>query len=123
MGKVNLSINGKQYALGCDDGEEERLTLLGNMLDTRVTQLADQFGQIGDLRLMVMAGITMLDEMEDLRAGRDASISDETRKIEQESQASLELAQLTEETAVGEMNAAAKALEELAARLSSQSSV
>ena len=123
MGKVNLSINGKQYALGCDDGEEERLTLLGNMLDTRVTQLADQFGQIGDLRLMVMAGITMLDEMEDLRAGRDASISDETRKIEQESQASLESAQLTEETAVGEMNAAAKALEELAARLSSQSSV
>ena len=123
MGKVNLNINGKQYALGCDDGEEERLTLLGNMLDTRVTQLADQFGQIGDLRLMVMAGITMLDEMEDLRAGRDASISDETRKIEQESQASLELAQLTEETAVGEMNAAAKALEELAARLSSQSSV
>ena len=123
MGKVNLSINGKQYALGCDDGEEERLTLLGNMLDTRVTQLADQFGQIGDLRLMVMAGITMLDEMEDIRANRDASISDETRKIEQESQASLELAQLTEETAVGEMNAAAKALEELAARLSSQSSV
>ena len=121
MGKVNLSINGKQYALGCDDGEEERLTLLGNMLDTRVTQLADQFGQIGDLRLMVMAGITMLDEMEDIRANRDASISDETRKIEQESQASLELAQLTEETAVGEMNAAAKALEELAARLSSQS--
>ena len=119
MAKVSLSINGKQYALGCDEGEEERLTHLGNLLDSKVTQLADQFGQIGDLRLMVMAGITMLDEMEDLRASRDASISEETRKIERDSQAAFEWAQVTEESAVNELNSAAKALEDLAERLSS----
>ena len=123
MAKVSLRINGKQYALGCDDGEEERLTNLGNQLNTRVTQLADQFGQIGDLRLMVMAGITMLDEMEDLRVSRDASISEETRKIEREGQAALELAQVTESTAVEELNSTSKALEDLAARLNSQTPV
>ena len=119
MAKVSLRINGKQYALGCDEGEEERLTHLGNLLDSTVTQLADQFGQIGDLRLMVMAGITMLDEMEDLRASRDASISEETRRIERDSQAAFELSQATEEGAVKELNSVAGALEELAARLSS----
>ena len=55
MAKVSLKINGKQYALGCDDGEEERLNHLGELLNEKVTMLANQFGQIGDLRLMVMA--------------------------------------------------------------------
>ncbi len=66
MGKVSININGRKYALGCDDGEEERLGGLGQRLDDRITGLANQFGQIGDLRLLVMAGITLLDELEDI---------------------------------------------------------
>jgi len=65
MAKINITVNGRRYALGCDDGEEARLQVLGQKLDKRVKDLANQFGQIGDLRLMVMAGITMLDELED----------------------------------------------------------
>ena len=33
MAKVSLNINGRKYALGCDDGEEERLMRLGQKLD------------------------------------------------------------------------------------------
>lgn len=65
MAKVNITVNGRRYALGCDDGEEARLQILGQKLDGRIKELANQFGQIGDLRLLVMAGITMLDELED----------------------------------------------------------
>lgn len=120
MAKVSLNINGKQYALGCDDGEEERLSHLGGLLNDKVTALANQFGQIGDLRLMVMAGLTMLDEMEDLRSDRDASISEATRTIERESQSALELAKATEGAAVNELNSAADALEKLVGRLDSE---
>ena len=120
MAKVSLNINGKQYALGCDDGEEERLSHLGSLLNDKVTQLANQFGQIGDLRLMVMAGITLLDEMEDLKSDRDASISDATRKIEVESLAALEQAKATENNAANELNSAADALEKLIARLNTE---
>ena len=120
MAKVSLKINGKQYALGCDDGEEERLNHLGELLNEKVTMLANQFGQIGDLRLMVMAGITMLDEMEDLKNDRDASISEATRVIEQESQSALELAQATEGKAVSDLNSAADAIEKLLGRLNAQ---
>ena len=120
MAKVSLNINGKQYALGCDDGEEERLHHLGSLLNDKVTLLANQFGQIGDLRLMVMAGITMLDEMEDLKADRDASISEATRAIEKESQSALELAQATEGKAVSDLNSAADAIEKLLGRLNAQ---
>lgn len=65
MARVSLTVNGRKYALGCDDGEETRLQRLGDQLDKRVTVLADQFGQIGDVRLLVMAGITLLDELDD----------------------------------------------------------
>ncbi len=65
MAKVNITVNGRRYALGCDDGEEERLLVLGQKFDNRIKELANQFGQIGDLRLLVMAGITMMDELED----------------------------------------------------------
>lgn len=118
MAKVNLNINGKQYALGCDDGEEDRLKYIGEKLDNKVTQLADQFGQIGDLRLMVMVGITLLDEIEDLRNEREASISEATRNLEQESQAALEKAAFKEGQAIDQLNAAAQALESMALRFS-----
>ncbi len=65
MAKISININGRRYLLGCDDGEEERLSILGQKLDSRVKALADQFGQIGDLRLLVMVGITLMDELED----------------------------------------------------------
>jgi len=116
MAKVNLNINGKQYALGCDDGEEDRLNRLGQELNNKVTQLADQFGQIGDLRLMVMAGITLMDEIEDLRHARESSISDATRSIERESQAALEQAHAKENEAIATLNSAAQALENMTLR-------
>ena len=120
MAKVSLNINGKQYALGCDDGEEEHLTRLGHLLDGKVTELADQFGQIGDLRLMVMAGITLLDEIDDLRRDRENSISEVTRNLERDSQAALEQAKLKEGQAVDQLNSAAQALENMALRFSSE---
>lgn len=66
MATVNFQVNGRAYALGCDDGEEERLTRLGQRLDARVRGLADQFGQLGDQRLLLMSAIALLDEQDEL---------------------------------------------------------
>ena len=96
MAKVNLNINGKVFSLGCNDGEEERLTHLGGLLNERVTGLANQFGQIGDLRLMVIAAITMLDEMEDLGGDQKAQVEKLTRDITAQSEAAISEARLSE---------------------------
>lgn len=74
MGRVSININGRKYGLGCEEGEEERLMRLGQKLDDRVNAMANQFGQIGDLRLLVMAGITLLDELEDLNVSVDSQV-------------------------------------------------
>jgi len=117
MAKVNLEINGRKYALGCDDGEEERLTRLGQKLDTRVRTLADQFGQIGDVRLLVMAGITMTDEMEELRENLEGAAETATAELRRETEDALAAAQKLEATAQKSEVSAADALADAARQI------
>ncbi|MGB3456261.1 MAG: cell division protein ZapA [Litorimonas sp.] len=117
MGKVSLNINGRAYGLGCEDGEEERLERLGRKLDTRVAQMAEQFGQIGDLRLLVMAGITLLDEMEDPQGSVEAQVEARVGEVARKLDAS-EAARLTlETTAVEHLMSAAKRIDRLAGQV------
>ncbi|MBL4870159.1 MAG: cell division protein ZapA [Robiginitomaculum sp.] len=117
MGKVSLEINGRKYALGCDDGEEERLENLGRKLDERVKLLANQFGQIGDLQLLVMAGIGMTDELEEV----SESVEDQARALSVEMQKKSEVAvasaQKSELNASSALADAAQRIEKLAEKL------
>lgn len=128
MGKVSLNINGRAYGLGCEAGEEERLERLGRRLDERVAQLAGQFGQIGDQQLLVMAGITLLDEMEDPNASAAtfetrlsearAEAARETEAARSEARMAAEQRGKTEVEAVESLLTAAERIERLAERLS-----
>lgn len=117
MGKVSLNINGRAYGLGCEAGEEERLTRLGQRLDARVAQMADQFGQIGDLRLLVMAGITLLDEIEDPESSVALQIEERTGDMTKKLDVATKARQSTEIEAVEGLMTAARRIERLAERL------
>jgi len=119
MAKVSLNINGRKYSLGCDEGEEERLMRLGQQLDERVKILANQFGQIGDLRLLVMAGITMTDQLEELSEGVEGRAEAMASEIRQESAAAVTAAAQNERRATDSLVDAARRIEKLADRLSS----
>lgn len=118
MGKVSLNINGRAYGLGCEDGEEARLTRLGEKLNARVMQMADQFGQIGDLRLLVMAGITLLDEMEDPESSVDAQVERRTKEMKDRLETESAARSKTEEQAVKGLMEAAERITRLSERLS-----
>jgi cell division protein ZapA len=49
--------------MACDEGQEEHLVSLGGLLNDKIDELRQAFGEIGDLRLAVMAGITVADEL------------------------------------------------------------
>ena len=66
MAQISVEINGRSYRMACDDGEEEHLLSLGQRFDAYIGRLRELFGEIGDQRLTVMAGITVIDEMTDL---------------------------------------------------------
>ncbi len=70
MGQVTLKINGYPYVLGCPDGQEAHLEALGAELDARVNSIRAQVGNLGEARLLAMAGIMLADELADARAGQ-----------------------------------------------------
>ena len=117
MGKVNISVNGRKYALGCDDGEESRLSLLGDKLDQRVRDLANQFGQIGDLRLLLMAGITMLDDLEDADDSVNQKVETLAADIRRAGEKAISDADKSEIAATESLLDAATRIERLAERL------
>ena len=63
MSHVNVTIHGRQYRMACEDGQEDHLTRLAKDLDQRIEQLKGSFGAIGDMRLIVMAALTIGDEL------------------------------------------------------------
>jgi len=63
MAQVSVTINGRQFRMTCEDGQEEHLEKLTRELDARIGGLRAKFGEIGDTRLTVMAAITVVDEL------------------------------------------------------------
>lgn len=122
MAKVNLEINGRKYALGCDDGEEVRLERLGQELDERIKGLANQFGQIGDLRLLVMAGITMTDEISEMQGAINEQAAALTADIRKNSDRAIREAEASQNSATDSLMSAAEQIEKLAASLNISSS-
>lgn len=62
MALVDIRINGREYRVACDDGQEQRLEKLAAFLDSRVSDLAEDLGQIGDARLMLLSALSVCDE-------------------------------------------------------------
>ncbi|VEJ44449.1 cell division protein ZapA [Bartonella vinsonii] len=67
METVSVTIDGKVYRMACDKGQEDHLIALAAQLDQYITHLKNNFGEMGDHRLSVMAGIMVLDEMEEIK--------------------------------------------------------
>jgi cell division protein ZapA len=63
MSQVSVTINGRQFRMACEDGQEGHLMNLARELDNRISGLRDKFGEIGDTRLTVMAAITVADDL------------------------------------------------------------
>ncbi len=66
MAQVTVMIDGKAYRMACEEGQEAHLTELAAKFDRYVAHLKTQFGEIGDLRLTVMSGIMVMDELSEV---------------------------------------------------------
>jgi cell division protein ZapA len=67
MAQVVVTIDGKAYRMACEEGQETHLEGLAQSFDRYVGHLKGQFGEIGDLRLTVMAAIMVMDELSEAR--------------------------------------------------------
>jgi cell division protein ZapA len=67
MPQVNVTISGKAYRMACGDGEESHLEALARAYDTKIQEMRQAFGEIGDMRLHVMAALMVADEASELQ--------------------------------------------------------
>ena len=63
MASVTVSLNGRDFTIGCEEGEQAYLKDLASHLDGHVQELTGKVGQIGELRLLLMASLIVTDEM------------------------------------------------------------
>jgi cell division protein ZapA len=79
MAQVAMTIASRVYRVACDEGEEDHLRALAQMVDGKVADMREKFGEMGDQRLTVMAAVTLADELaESLRriGALEAELSD-----------------------------------------------
>ena len=74
MAKVDISINGRVYAVACDEGQEGRVRDLAGMMESRVRQLtgASPVGSFGETQILVLAALMLADELTETKAALDA---------------------------------------------------
>jgi cell division protein ZapA len=63
MSKVSVTLNGRAFTIGCEEGQEAYLRKLADHLDGKVKAMSDQVGQIGDMKLLLMASLIVVDEL------------------------------------------------------------
>ncbi len=82
MAQVEIKINGRDYRIACEDGQEGHLASLAKYLDGKVGELVEEVGQIGDTSLMVMAGLLVTDELSDMRDELEAVRNEAAREAQ-----------------------------------------
>jgi cell division protein ZapA len=116
MAQVSVAINGRQYRMACDDGQEGHLVRLAKELDDRINRLRDNFGEIGDTKLTVMAALTLADEL--IETGkRMRRLEEELTALQDARVASAERTKVTQAALVTAFNSAAERLEGLSRKL------
>jgi cell division protein ZapA len=110
MSQVTVTINGRQFRMACEDGQESHLLRLAQDLDQRIERLRGTFGEIGDTRLTVMAALTVADELADT-SGRLHRLEEDVAGLQDARAAAAERADTTQAAVAAALNAAAERIE------------
>lgn len=117
MAQVNVTINGRQYRMGCEDGQEDHVLSLAQEIDDRIEQLRAAHGEIGDQRLTVMAALTVADELVE-SSQRIRRLEEEIAGLQDARLMSADRAQQAQAAVVAALNAAAERIEDITRQVS-----
>lgn len=73
MAQVTITINSREYAVACEDGQEVRIMQLARMLDDKAKLITQGAGQVNECMLLAMVGLLLADEVNELKRGEAAS--------------------------------------------------
>lgn len=116
MAQVSVQVAGKSYRIGCADGEEPHLVALAELLDQKIAELRQTFGEIGDMRLHVMAALTFADETAEMKKRLDR-LEAEIASLQGEAEAKAAAADGAQEQMATALDAAAQRVEAIVRKM------
>jgi cell division protein ZapA len=116
MAQVTVTIDGKAYRMACEEGQEDHLSELADRFDRYVGHLKSQFGEIGDLRITVMAGIMIMDELSEM-SRKIGALEAELDTLKSNREGAAEKQQRSEQQMVSAVAELTARLESLTAKL------
>ena len=67
MSTVTISINSREYAIACEDGQERRILQLSRILDEKAQMLTQGASQISENMLLAMVALLLADELSEMQ--------------------------------------------------------
>jgi cell division protein ZapA len=112
MSHVSVTINGRQYRMACEDGQEGHLMRLAADVDRRINELRERFGEIGDTRLVVMVAIMIADELSEF-GKRIRRLEEELAGLQDARVVAADRSQATQAALAAALNSAAERIEQV----------
>lgn len=113
MAHVVVQVNGRGYTMQCNDGEEPHLAELADLLNAEIERIKQAVGQVGDIRLLLMAGLVVADKLSEALK-RVEELDEQIRTMQASRNGALKQGQELEEAVARRLDAAARRLESLA---------
>jgi cell division protein ZapA len=76
MAEVELSIAGRQYKVGCRDGEEDSLRAAATLVDGKSREALAGLGALSEARQFLFASLLLADQLLDNKPGDAAPRTD-----------------------------------------------
>ena len=112
MPRVDITLNGRSYLIGCEEGQEVRLRQLANYLEGQVRAVTGRAPLAGEGQTLAMAALLVTDQLFDLKAEFDALAAAASQPSQPAG-----MAPEDEEMVVAAVDHLAKRIEDIAARL------
>lgn len=77
MAKADIRIRGRSYSIACTPGQEMRVQRLAEQLDARLASISSAVGDIGDDRLLLIAALALMDELDAARQAAPDTAADQ----------------------------------------------
>lgn len=113
MAHVIVQVNGRPYTMQCPEGEEDHLNELAELLDSEVLRVKQSVGNVGDIRMLVMAGLMVADRLSEA-IRRIEALEEQVDGLREAKNAAQAETKAVEDQFTGRLEAASKRLEMLA---------
>lgn len=67
MAELTLTINGRNYGIACEDGQEQRVLDLAHYVDAKMKDIVSAGAATNESHLLVLTALMLADETFDLR--------------------------------------------------------